>query len=76
LYDPGLFRRAILPRLRTVKLSQIAKATGCSKVSPSDIRPGNRTSHVSTLGALAELVEIKLVANAVRQTTLPRVDRL
>ena len=76
LYDPGLFRRAILPRLAPVKLTEIAEAAGCSKASASDIRRGKWTPHVSTLGALAELVEIKLVADAVRQTTLPRVDRL
>jgi transcriptional regulator with XRE-family HTH domain len=76
LYDPGLFRRPILPRLAPVKLIEIAEAAGCSKASASDIRRGKWTPHVSTLGALAELVEIKLVADAVRQTTLPRVDRL
>jgi hypothetical protein len=54
-YDPELFRREILPRLRTVKLSEIVEAIGCSKASASDIRRGKRTPHVSTWTALADL---------------------
>ena len=55
IYDPELFRREILPRLRTVKLSAIVEAAGCSKASASDIRRGKWTPHVSTWGALAEV---------------------
>jgi len=33
VYDPDLFRREILPRLKTVKLSDIIEATGMSKGS-------------------------------------------
>jgi hypothetical protein len=29
VYDPELFRREILPRLASVKLSEIAEAAGC-----------------------------------------------
>ena len=54
-YDPELFRWEILPKLRTVKLSEISEAIGCSKASASDIRRGKRTPHVSTWGALKEL---------------------
>jgi len=56
-YDPNLFRRNILPRLRTVKLSEIVESIGCSKASASDIRRGKRTPHVSTWQALTELVD-------------------
>ncbi len=59
-YDPELFRREILPRLRTVKLSEIVEAIGCSKSSASDIRRGKWTPHVSTWAALARLVGISL----------------
>jgi CRISPR/Cas system-associated endonuclease Cas1 len=58
-YDPELFRREILPRLRMVKLSDIVEAIGCSKASASDIRRGKRTPHVSTWGALGELVAFR-----------------
>lgn len=54
-YDPALFTREILPRLKIVKLSEIASAAGCSKASASDIRRGKRTPHVSTWKALGEL---------------------
>ena len=43
-----LFLREILPRLATVKLSEIVEAIGCSKASASEIRRGKRTPHVST----------------------------
>ena len=55
LYDPELFRREILPRLATVKLSEIVEAAGCSKASASDIRRGKWAPHVSTWAALAGL---------------------
>jgi len=58
VYDPKLFQREILPRLAGVKLSEIAKATGCSKASASDIRRGKGEPHVSTWKALAKLVGI------------------
>ena len=60
VYDPELFRRDILPRLGTVKLSEIAGAAGCSKASASDIRRGKWTPHVSTWGALAELARVEV----------------
>ncbi len=60
-YDPELFRREILPRLRTVKLSEIVEAIGCSKASASDIRRGKRTPHVSTWAALDGLIGRSLV---------------
>jgi CRISPR-associated endonuclease Cas1 len=56
VYDPELFRRETLPRLRTVPLAEIMEAAGCSKASASDYRRGKRTPHVSTWAALAELV--------------------
>jgi hypothetical protein len=40
VYDPELFRRDILPRLATVKLSKIAEAAGLSKAYASDIKRG------------------------------------
>jgi hypothetical protein len=55
VYDPELFRREILPRLATVKLMDIAEATGCSKASASDIRRGKWAPHVSTWAALAKV---------------------
>ncbi len=48
VYDPDLFARDILQRLRTVKLAAIAAAASCSKASASDIRRGKRAPHVST----------------------------
>ena len=57
-YDPGLFRREILPRLATVKLMDIAEAAACSKASASDIRRGKWTPHVSTWRALARVVSL------------------
>jgi hypothetical protein len=58
VYDPELFRREILSRLRSVPLGEIMATTGCSKASPSDYRRGKRTSHVSTGMALARLVDV------------------
>jgi hypothetical protein len=55
IYDPEGFGRDILPRLATVKLSEIMEAAGCSKASASDIRRGKRTPHVATWAALASL---------------------
>jgi CRISPR-associated endonuclease Cas1 len=55
VYDPELFRRDILPRLASVKLTEIAEAAGCSKAYASDIRRGKWTPHVSTWGVLAGL---------------------
>lgn len=59
------FRPDILPRLATVRLSEIVRAIGCSKASASDIRRGKRTPHVSTWAALAALagVETRPVAS-------------
>jgi hypothetical protein len=56
VYDPELFRREILPRLGTVPLAAIMKATGCCKASGSDYRRGKRTPHVSTCSVLGKLV--------------------
>jgi transcriptional regulator with XRE-family HTH domain len=61
VYDPEQFRRDILPRLATVKLSEIAEAAGCSKAYASDIRRGKWTPHVSTWVALAKLVGVGAV---------------
>lgn len=47
-YDPGLFRREVLPRLAVCKLTEIMAASGCSKGSASDIRRGIWEPHVST----------------------------
>jgi hypothetical protein len=58
VYDPELFGRDILPRLWTVPLAGIMEAAGCSKASASDYRRGKRTPHVSTWGALADLVGV------------------
>jgi hypothetical protein len=55
LYDPELFRREILPRLRTVKLSEIVEATGLSKSYASQVRAGKFTPHDSTWSALDRL---------------------
>jgi hypothetical protein len=61
-YDPELFRRQILPRLATVKLSEIVEATGMSKASASDVRRGKWTPHVSTWGTLAKVAGFGLRA--------------
>ncbi|MGA2806217.1 MAG: hypothetical protein ABSF89_17845 [Acidimicrobiales bacterium] len=37
-------------------LAEIMEAAGCSKASASDYRRGKRMPHVSTWGALGELV--------------------
>ena len=66
VYDPELFRREILPRLGSVKLSEIAEAAGCSKASASDIRRGKWSPHVSTWGALGELVGVTQPARYAR----------
>jgi hypothetical protein len=55
VYDPELFRREILPRLRAVPLAEIMAAAGCSKASASDYRRGKRTPHVPTWSRLAQL---------------------
>jgi transcriptional regulator with XRE-family HTH domain len=60
VYDPELFRREILPRLATVKLSEIAEAAGCSKAYASDIRRGKWTPHVSTWAALGQLARVEV----------------
>jgi hypothetical protein len=58
VYDPELFRREILPRLRTAPLAEIMEAAGSCKASASDYRRGKRTPHVSTWPALAKVVGI------------------
>ena len=55
MHDPEWFRSDVLPRLATVKLSEIVEAAGCSKASASDIRRGKWTPHVSIWSALADL---------------------
>ena len=55
VYDPEMFRREILPRLGSVKLSDIAAAAGCSKASASDIRREKWTPQVSMWRALARI---------------------
>jgi hypothetical protein len=54
-YDPELVRWDSLPSSRTMPLSEIIAAAGCSKVSASDYRRGKRMPHVSTWRASAEL---------------------
>jgi len=56
VYDPELFRRNILPRLRTVPLAEIIEAAGCSKAYASGIRRGKWTRHASAWAALAQLL--------------------
>ena len=56
MHDPEWFRRDVLPRLASVKLSEIAEAAGCSKACASDIRSGKWTPHVSTWAALGTVV--------------------
>jgi hypothetical protein len=51
----------ILPRLRTVPPSEIAKAAGCSKASASDIGRGKWAPHVSTWAALATMVGAEML---------------
>jgi hypothetical protein len=58
--DPELFRREILPRLRTVLLAEIMATAECSKASASDNRLGKKTPHVSTWRAGRELVGTSL----------------
>ncbi|MGD1012076.1 MAG: hypothetical protein ABR925_06045 [Acidimicrobiales bacterium] len=55
VYDPQLFRREIMPKLRTVPLAEIMAAAGCCKASACDYRRGRRTPHISTWAALALL---------------------
>jgi len=55
-YDPEMFRRDVLPRLATVKLSEIMDATGMSKGFASQVRAGKFQPHVSTWQALGGLV--------------------
>ena len=66
VYDPELFRREILPRLQTVKPSDIAEAAGCCKASASDIRRGKWTPHVSTWATLTALVGVMQPARYAR----------
>jgi hypothetical protein len=62
VHNPELFRRDILPRLSTAKLSEIVEATGMSKAFASQVRAGKFAPHVSTWRALAELAGVKLAA--------------
>jgi hypothetical protein len=66
VYDPELFHRKILPRLGTVKLSEIVKATGLSKSYASQVRAGKFTPHVSTWRAFDELVGVTQPARYAR----------
>jgi hypothetical protein len=59
-YDPGAFRRLILPGLQGVKLTDIAQAAGISKGYASNVRAGKFTPHVSTWAGLAALVGVAL----------------
>jgi hypothetical protein len=56
--NPGAVYDQILPRLQTVKLSEIAETAGMSEASASDVRREKWTPHVSTWPALAELVSV------------------
>jgi transcriptional regulator with XRE-family HTH domain len=64
MHDPEWFRRDGLPRLASVKLSEIAEAAGCSKAYASDYRRGKRTPHVSTWAALGRLVSLEIFDSA------------
>ncbi len=75
VYDPQLFRREILPRLRTVPLSEIMDAASCSKASASDYRRGKRTPHVSTWRRLAALVGVVVESAAETPSAPARADR-
>ncbi len=55
-FDPDLFRREILPGLQGVRLSEIMEAVGISKGYASQVRAGRYTPHVSTWGALVQLI--------------------
>ena len=66
VHDPELFTRAILPRLRSVKLSEIVEATGLSKSYASQVRAGKFTPHVSTWRAFGELVGVTQPARYAR----------
>jgi hypothetical protein len=59
-YDPELFRREILPRLKRVKLADIMEAAGISKSYASQVRAGTYTPHVSTWEALARLAGVRI----------------
>jgi hypothetical protein len=59
-YDPQWVRRDTLARFRTVKLSEIAEAAGCSKAFASDIRKGKWTPRGSTWAVLARVGSIAL----------------
>lgn len=59
-YDPELFARDILPRLRSVKLAEIMAAAGISKGYASEVRSGTYTPHISTWSALAALVGVEI----------------
>ena len=61
--DPELFRRDILPKLGSVRLSEIAEAAGCSKAYASDISRGKWTPHVSAWAALAQLAGADFLSN-------------
>jgi transcriptional regulator with XRE-family HTH domain len=78
VYDPELFRREILPRLKTVKLTEIAEAAGCSKASASDIRRGKWTPHVSTWPALAALAgaDVEFVTQGVDTRTVEMLSHV
>ena len=52
VHDPEWFRRDVLPRLASVKLSEIVEVTGLLEGVASDIRRGKWTPHVSTWPAL------------------------
>ena len=65
-YDPELFRRDILPRLATVKLSEIAEAAGCSKAYACRTSGEESGRLTCRLGPRAELanVEFEFVAQS------------
>jgi hypothetical protein len=58
VHDPEWFHHDVLPRLTSVKLSEIAEAARRSKVYASDIRRGKWTPNLSTWAALAQLAEV------------------
>jgi len=58
-YDRELFRRESLPRVTTVKLSEISEAAGCSEGVRVRHTERQRTPHLSTWQALAQLADAR-----------------
>jgi len=57
-YDPAWFTREVLPGLRGVSLTAMARVTGMSTSSASKVRAGRRVPHPRHWELLAELVGV------------------